>query len=273
MESDDMQRTRRDAVDGLLPDERAKLILERLRTHGRVLAAELALEFNTSEHTVRRHLRDLADAGHCKRVYGGALLIAPATPAGSTRLREAVDRKARLAVVAASIVRPRQIILLDAGSTNTAIAAALPDNAGLTVVTNSPDACARLIDRPGFDVILIGGRMAARGAGSIGSTALLQVQQIRADLCFLGACAIDPDEGVGAFEAEEAELKRAMVKSSGQVAIAMTSEKLMTAAPYFVVAASGIEHLIVEPDVSAQRLAEFEKICGNVIVAHAEARS
>jgi len=87
-----MQRTRRDAVDGLLPDERAKLILDRLRTHGRVLAAELALEFNTSEHTVRRHLRDLADAGHCKRVYGGALLISPAAPAGSTRLREAVDR-------------------------------------------------------------------------------------------------------------------------------------------------------------------------------------
>jgi len=271
-ETDSMQRTRRDAVDGLLPDERANLILERLRTHGRVLAAELALEFNTSEHTVRRHLRDLVDAGHCKRVYGGALLISPSAPAGSTRLREAADRKAQLAAAAASIVRPRQIILLDAGSTNVAIAAALPDNAGLTVVTNSPDACSRLLDRPGFDVILIGGRMSARGAGSIGSTALLQVQQIKADLCFLGACAIDPDEGVGAFEAEEAELKRAMVKSSGQVAIAMTSEKLMTAAPFFVVGASGVEHLIVEPDVPAQRLSEFEKICGSVIVAHAGAR-
>jgi DeoR/GlpR family transcriptional regulator of sugar metabolism len=141
------------------------------------------------------------------------------------------------------------------------------------VVTNSPDACSRLLDRPGFDVILIGGRMSARGAGSLGSTALLQVQQIKADLCFLGACAIDPDEGVAAFEAEEAELKRAMVKSSGQVAIAMTSEKLMTAAPFFVVPTSGIEHLIVESDISAQRLGEFEKICGNVIVAHAGAQS
>jgi DeoR/GlpR family transcriptional regulator of sugar metabolism len=140
-------------------------------------------------------------------------------------------------------------------------------------VTNSPDACSRLLDRPGFDVILIGGRMSARGAGSLGSTALLQVQQIKADLCFLGACAMDPDEGVAAFEAEEAELKRAMVKSSGQVAIAMTSEKLMTAAPFFVVASSGVEHLIVEADISAQRLTEFEKICGNVIVAHAGAQS
>jgi DeoR/GlpR family transcriptional regulator of sugar metabolism len=78
---------------------------------------------------------------------------------------------------------------------------------------------------------------------------------------------------VAAFEAEEAELKRAMVKSSGQVAIAMTSEKLMTAAPFFVVASSGLEHLIVEADISAQRLIEFEKICGNVIVAQSTARS
>jgi DeoR/GlpR family transcriptional regulator of sugar metabolism len=262
-----MQRTRRDATDTLLPDERAKLILDRLRSRGRVLASDLAAEFSTSEHTIRRHLRDLADAGHCKRVYGGALLISPASTAGSVRMHEAVDRKAVLAVLAASIVRPGQIILLDAGSTNVAIAAALPDNADLTIVTNSPDACSRLMDRPGIDVILIGGRMNPRGAGSTGSTALLQVQQIRADLCFLGACAIDIAEGIGAFDAEEAELKRAMVKSSGQVAIAMTSEKLMTAAPYFVAPASDIDHLILEADVPANRLDAFETLCGNVMVA------
>ncbi len=64
-----------------------------------------------------------------------------------------------------------------------------------------------------------------------------------------------------------------MVKSSGQIAIAMTSEKLMTAAPFFGVASSGVEHLIVEADISAQRLSEFEKICGNVIVAHSGAQS
>jgi DeoR/GlpR family transcriptional regulator of sugar metabolism len=262
-----MQRTRRDATDSLLPDERAKLILERLRSQGRVLAADLAAELSTSEHTIRRHLRDLADAGHCKRVYGGALLVSPASTAGSARMREAGDRKAVLAALAASIVRPGQIILLDAGSTNVAIAAALPDHANLTIVTNSPDACSRLMDRPGIEVILIGGRMSPRGAGSTGSTALLQVQQIRADLCFLGACAIDIKEGVSAFDAEEAELKRAMVRSSGQVAIAMTSEKLMTAAPYFVASAADIDHFFLEADVPAERLSAFEALCGNVMVA------
>src|SRR5258708_12814332 len=139
-----MQRTRQDAVDGLLPEERERLILERLRAQGRVLASELAAELQTSEHTVRRHLRELADQGHCKRVYGGALLISPAGVDASIRMHEALDRKACLAVTAASIVRPSQIILLDTGSTHAAIAAALPPTPYPPAVTNPPPPCAPL---------------------------------------------------------------------------------------------------------------------------------
>jgi DeoR/GlpR family transcriptional regulator of sugar metabolism len=254
-------------MEGLLPDERERLILDRLRTHGRVLASELAAELNTSEHTVRRHLRALATAGHCKRVYGGALLTSPADQVASIRMQEAVDRKQCLALAAASIVQPRQIILLDAGSTNVAIAQALPDNADLTVVTNSPDACLRMLDRPGFDVILIGGRVGKNAAGAMGATALLQIQQIKADLCFLGACAFDPTEGVAAFDAEDAELNRAMVKASGLVAVAVTNFSDVTAAPFVVAPASAIDYLVVESGLPADRLASLEKVCDTVMVA------
>jgi DeoR/GlpR family transcriptional regulator of sugar metabolism len=262
-----MQRTRQDAIEGLLPDERERLILARLHAEGRVLASELATQLQTSEHTVRRHLRDLASAGHCKRVYGGAILTSPAGVAASVRMREGVDRKASLARAAASIVRPGQIVFLDAGSTNVAIAQALPDNADLTVITNSAEACMRMQERPGFEVILIGGRVGRRTAGATGATALLQIQQIRADLCFLGACALDPIEGIAAFEAEEAELKRAMVQASSQVAIASTSEKLMTAAPYVVAPASAVDFLVVEADLPAGRLATLQAAFDTVMVA------
>src|SRR5471030_714405 len=249
----------------LLPDERAHLILEQLQSRGRVLASELAQQLNTSEHTVRHHLRELADAGHCKRVYGGALLTAPVTLNAATRMRLAVDRKARLAT--AAIVRPGQTILLDSGSTNIAIAEALPDNAGLTVITNSPDACSRLLGRPGFDVILIGGRLSAHAAGSLGATALLQVQQVKADLCFVGVCAFDTADGIASVDPEEAELKRAIVKASGQVAVALTSDKLMTTAPFFVAPASAVEYVVVEADLGEERLAQLRRSCGNVIIA------
>jgi DeoR/GlpR family transcriptional regulator of sugar metabolism len=115
-------------------------------------------------------------------------------------------------------------------------------------------------------VILIGGRITPGSAGSLGATALLQIQQIKADLCFLGACAFDPIEGVAAFGAEDAELKRAMVQASGQVAVAMTSEKLMTAAPFMVADAASVDHLFVEADVSAERLTQLEAVCDNVTV-------
>ena len=58
--------------------ERQGVISERLRLNGRVLAAELALEFGVSEDTVRRDLREMAAAGLCERVYGGALPVSPA---------------------------------------------------------------------------------------------------------------------------------------------------------------------------------------------------
>ncbi len=262
-----MQRTRQEASEGLLPDERERLIVEKLRAEGRVLAAELAAQLDTSEHTIRRHLRDLAEAGHCKRVYGGALLTSPANKPASVRMREQLPAKARLARAAAALVKPNQVILLDAGSTNVGIAAALPENAGLTVVTTSPQACVRLLERPGIEVILIGGRVSAQAAGTLGATALVQIQQIKADLCFLGACALDPAEGIAAFDAEDAEMKRAMVAASGQIAAAVTTEKLMTSAPFVIASCASLDYLVVDADVPKRHLKHLKAACDDVTVA------
>ena len=57
----------------MLTDERRSLILERLGTQGRVLAADLSAELAVSADTIRRDLRELDDAGLLRRVHGGAL--------------------------------------------------------------------------------------------------------------------------------------------------------------------------------------------------------
>ena len=57
----------------LLTEERRKLILDRLGRDGKVVAADLTAEFEVSPDTVRRDLRELADAGLLRRVHGGAL--------------------------------------------------------------------------------------------------------------------------------------------------------------------------------------------------------
>ena len=107
----------------LLLRERKTLIQERLKANGRVLAADLAAEFNVSEDTIRRDLREMAAAGLCERVYGGALPVVPAAHTTlSERIAMAPERKAALARVAVGLIEPGMTVFLDAGSTNLAIA-------------------------------------------------------------------------------------------------------------------------------------------------------
>ncbi len=114
----------------------------RLRAQGRVRGASpnSQPELQTSEHTVRRHLREAGRSGPLQtRLWWRPADLAVRPKRSGPHALQAVDRKAYVsATTAASIVQPKQIILLDTGSTNVAIAAALPDNADLTVVTNSP---------------------------------------------------------------------------------------------------------------------------------------
>ena len=60
-------------MGSMLTEERRQLILERLRNDGKVVAAELSSALDVSPDTVRRDLRDLAEAGLLRRVHGGAL--------------------------------------------------------------------------------------------------------------------------------------------------------------------------------------------------------
>jgi len=74
----------------MLTAERHALLLDRLHADGRIVAKTIAAELGVSEDTVRRDLRDLAAAGLCQRVYGGALPASGAvadyaTAAASTR--------------------------------------------------------------------------------------------------------------------------------------------------------------------------------------------
>jgi DeoR/GlpR family transcriptional regulator of sugar metabolism len=252
--------------DAALPRERQDRIMDRLRRHGRVIAADLAVEFRVSEDSIRRDLRELAARDLCKRVYGGALLMSTAPPLAERR-REHVERKRALAAVAATLVSPRQILFIDAGSTNTAIAAALPEGADLTVVTNAPDVALAVIGRPGFEVLSIGGRIDPKIGGAIGSLALRQIQGIRADLCFPGVCAADADTGLWTLDAEEVVLKRTMIEASGETCLVATREKLIRAATHHTAPVSSLTHLIVERDTDPALLAAWRAAGTTVHIA------
>ncbi|SON57671.1 Glycerol-3-phosphate regulon repressor [Hartmannibacter diazotrophicus] len=230
----------------LLPDERQRLIGEALDRDGKVLATDLARFLNTSEDTIRRDLREMAKAGLCRRVYGGALPVSPASGTIAERSGRNVQEKERLAKAAAGLVRANQTIFIDAGSTNAAIARALPEGMSLTVATNAPMIAASLAGREGIGVIMIGGRVDPHSGACLGSAAMREAERIRPDLCFLGTCAVDTIEGVTTFDFDEAEFKRLLAARSRRVVAVATREKLHTGAPHKVMEAADLGILVAD---------------------------
>jgi DeoR/GlpR family transcriptional regulator of sugar metabolism len=240
-----------------LPAERFEFVRDHLIRHGRVVAAELAAALGISEDTIRRDLRDLASQGVCKRVYGGAILTSPASGSARQRTEQSPDRKRRLGDALAGLVKADQLVFIDAGSTNLAAARAMPTGLGVTVATHDPAVAAALIGRDGVELLLVGGRIDPHTGAAMGGATLRAVTSMRPDIVLLGACSLDAQIGIGAFNAEDADLKRALLENAGSVAIAVLNEKLSAAARYEVASASVIADLVVEADAPVASVKAF----------------
>jgi DeoR/GlpR family transcriptional regulator of sugar metabolism len=157
----------------MLAAERRDMLVTRLRRDGKLVARDLATELGLSEDSVRRDLRELAAAGLCQRVYGGALPVSPALGTLKARTEIAPESKRRIAARAAEMITPGTTVILDSGTTAIEIARALPPDLAATVITHSPTTAAALAEHPTVDVFILGGRLfkhsvAACGGGGTG---------------------------------------------------------------------------------------------------------
>jgi DeoR/GlpR family transcriptional regulator of sugar metabolism len=255
------------AATDLLLHERQSLILSRLKSDGRVIAAAIAQELSISEDTIRRDLREMASAGLCKRVYGGALPATSDVTSLTERLGLKPERKDALARAAVPLFEPGMTIFIDAGSTNLAIARALSPAIRLTVITNSPNVASALIDRQEMDLILLGGKLDHRTGAVIGARAIADAAMFRPDICVLGSCGFEAETGISASDFDEAEFKRSIAQRSRAVVAAVTNEKLGAAAPFEVVPVGKKDHIVLEHDAEAGYVRDLAKSGVNVILA------
>jgi DeoR/GlpR family transcriptional regulator of sugar metabolism len=242
----------------MLTDQRHQIIRDELRAKGTVLATTLAARFGVSEDTVRRDLRELAKAGACRRVYGGAVASAPYAGPLNVRHTQATEEKSRLALATVRLLRSGQTLFIDSGTTNIAIARAIPPDLPLTIVTNSLGVATALADRAELELVVLGGLFLREAGAMVGSETLRAIVQLRADFFLLGSCGIDAARGATAFDSAEAEIKRAMAANSDGIIVAATTDKLGTAAPFRVAPAADVSFLVVDKTTPPEKLAGFE---------------
>jgi DeoR/GlpR family transcriptional regulator of sugar metabolism len=230
----------------MLAAERRDFLLARLHTDGKLVAKEIAAELGVAEDSIRRDLRELAAAGLCQRVYGGALPVSPAVADYATRTTVATSSKDRVAAAAAALIRPGSTVLLDGGTTALAVAAALPADLHATVVTHSPTVAAALVAHPAVDVYVLGGRLFKHSAVTCGAAAAEAAQRISADLFLLGVTGVHHEAGLTTGDADEAAMKRTLAGRAADTYVLASSEKIGAASPFTVLTPDAVSGVITD---------------------------
>ncbi len=261
-------------ADGTVP---AKVRRDRIRAivgEGEFTrVADLAEMLGTSEVTVRADLDALAARGQLQRVRGGAvprLQPRPELPFEQA-VGAAAEEKQRIGETCAALVRDGETILLDVGTTTTAIARALVARSELrdvTVFTNGLTIALELEPAiPRFSVVVIGGTLRPLQHSLVDPLGGLALARLTVDTVFLGCNGISPAAGVTNMNLPEAEMKGRMLRASRRRVVAADGSKIGQVALAALCDLRDVDLLVTGASADAETLREIGEAGVEVRVA------
>ena len=233
----------------MLKVERQSVILDELRYHNKVVSSELCEILKVSEDTIRRDLNELENKGQLKKVHGGAITLS-FIPSFKRREVQEIQTKHVIAKKALDLIEDDQVLIIDGGTSNLQLVNILPQDKHLTIFTNSIPVASKLCEYPNVDGVLLGGNILRKGYSIIGHQAVESLQEIQADLCFLGITSVDLEVGLTEANRKETTIKKAIIYASNKVVCMVISSKINTRQPFKV---CDIKHMNImvtdlEPD-------------------------
>ena len=213
--------------DNLLQAERRNYIIEILNRDGRVIIEDLAKILNVSDMTIRRDLQYLEDHKLITRTHGGAVLhnlLTEEIPY-TKKAEQNIEQKYKIGTYASSLVEEGNVVILDAGTTNMEIAKGLIGIKNIKVITNDLIIAAFLSKYEGINVYCTGGIVQKDTGACLGVSAIEFLQNIHADIAFVGASCIDVKKGITTPSIEKAQWKKEVIKSAERAILVADSLK------------------------------------------------
>ena len=252
---------------------------------GFVRVADLSRQFCVSEVTVRTDLVALADGQGVQRVHGGAVAGPAVGPpaVGTTAIelpfeqsmRAAADEKARIGHAAAALICSDQAVIFDVGTTTTAIALAMlarDDLTNVVVITSALNIALALESAiPRFTVVVTGGTLRPLQHSLVDPLAGAVLDQIRADIAFIGCGGVDSLAGVTNVNLPEAAVKRRMIAAAARTVVVADSSKLAVTQLSRVAKISEIDTVVTGSEADRHELSLLRAAGVTIIQAGAAA--
>jgi len=253
----------------LLAEERRNGIEEILRVQNRILVAEMAKQMKISEVTIRKDLEVLERRGVLKRVHRGAIRVSNPTVIDLDLVeKEHIHsrEKDKIALKAAELIRDGEAIILDSGSTTTAIARALKARSGLTIITNAVNIAWELTASKN-QVILIGGIVRENSFSLVGPLSEEAMRNLSADKLFLGVDGIHFEFGLTTPNLQEATINRMMLHGATDVFVVADSSKIGRRSLGVIAEVTAAHHLITDDHITPADREKLRELGIDVIIA------
>lgn len=249
----------------MLKEERHTFIMRQINLHNKVLSTDLSILLNISEDTVRRDLKEMAEAGKIQKVHGGAVSKAFHYSFNGNSEVYALEAKQQIAAKTIKLLKEDMIVLTGGGTTMIELAKRIPEDLTATFFTISPIVALTLASHPRLKVISIGGQLSPSSNVHIGASVINQLSDVKVDICLMGANGLSVQEGMTESDWEVVQVKRAMIRSSKKLCILSIAEKLNSMERMKVCDLSQISYLVTElqpdsPFLSAYRHLDLQLI-------------
>ncbi|MEV5428097.1 DeoR/GlpR family DNA-binding transcription regulator [Streptomyces sp. NPDC052701] len=228
--------------------DRLDLTLRLVQGSGQLSVSELSRRPGVSEMTVRRDLDALERQGLVRRVRGGAIADRPREQGGGFAAREQWQSatKDRLGAAVAAMVEPGSRVLLDAGTTTVHVAEHLAARAPLTAAALSLQTALRLADRPGTDLLVVGGRSRPGERSLVGPLALRTLESPSLDCFVMSIGGVHAEHGWSEFSLDDAAVKRAGLAQSARTVAVADATKLGVRAFSQVAPLDAADHFVTD---------------------------
>lgn len=165
-------------------EERQSIILELLIQHNSILVTDLATHLNVSSVTIRKDLTDLEREKKLYRNHGKAILIDPYIDNRNISEKEKlyVEEKRLIGMKAASLITPKDSILIASGTTMHALARSIVPADELTVITASMEV-SNILQAKNIYIIQLGGILRHSSLSVVGNMQKTYWQTFRAASC------------------------------------------------------------------------------------------
>lgn len=231
----------------MLAIERQQRILDMLTKSRAVSTGKAAKTLDVSEETVRRDFEKLEAGGHLFRKHGGAVLVNDSRRDLPLDSRETanVSEKETIAEIALAQIQKGDTVFFDASSTVFHLARLLA-NIEVTVLTNGLKVAIELARRPAVDVVLIGGGVHHDSLSCQGTLTDQVLESYHMQKVFISCRGVDAQRGLSEANAEQAALRRQIIKLSDRTIVLADHTKLGLKSSYFFARLAEVDTLITD---------------------------